>query len=351
MSELGRPEQRALGEPGGGLVFNFAMALPGRASSLHTARAYFRWIDLYLVDIAGWAKSENAESRAERMMRLPVHTLQESLSAQQVRAWLGMLARRNHSKQGLDQARAALVTLADLFAEAGWIDDMKAAAVARVRAPRAETGQRPGRWLSLDELRMLIAASGEDASNPPQRARNMLVLTILCTMGLRREELCKARWGDLSIQNNRVVLRVHGKGRKVAPVDVPKPVIRALEGWRKLCIVNTSGALAETPLIRRVWKGGRIARGGITTEGVWRLVDRAAQTAQIGHVTPHDLRRSVAGALHESGVPMDKISRLLRHSSIAVTEKYINRLPQRNEGAVLMSDLLILEDDPFSGWE
>jgi integrase len=55
----------------------------------------------------------------------------------------------------------------------------------------------------------------------------------------------------------------------------------------------------------------------------------------------------VAGALQESGVPIEKISRLLRHSNVAVTERYLSRLPQANEGAILMSDVLGLSDDPF----
>jgi len=63
------------------------------------------------------------------------------------------------------------------------------------------------------------------------------------------------------------------------------------------------------------------------------------------------LRRSVAGALQETGVPIEKISRLLRHSNVAITERYLSKLPQRNEGAVLMSEALGLEveeDDPFT---
>jgi hypothetical protein len=32
---------------------------------------------------------------------------------------------------------------------------------------------------------------------------------------------------------------------------------------------------------------------------------------------------------------------------VAVTERYLSRLPQRNEGAILMSDMLGLDDD----WE
>ena len=328
-------------------TFNFALALPGRASSRHTQRAYFRWIDHYLVTIAGLKPAEG-EMRAQRMSALPVKLLQESLSAAQFRAWLGMLAREGHGKQGVGQARAAVVTLASLLSEAGWLDDYTSAAMTNVRPPKAEDGQRPGRWLSSDELRMLMAAARQIATSDNQMRRNTVVATILCTMALRREELAFARWGDLSTQNNRAVLRVHGKGRKNAVIDVPRPVLQALDQWRRVVAPGELRPPASSPLVRRIWKGGRVSRQGLTPDGIWLVINEAALAAQLGHVAPHDLRRSVAGALQQAGVPIEKISRLLRHTNVAVTERYLGRLPQRNEGAVLMSDVLGLEnDDPF----
>ncbi|MCC6566270.1 MAG: tyrosine-type recombinase/integrase [Chloroflexi bacterium] len=341
------PNRSALSTDRRDLTFNFAAVLPGRASSRHTERAYFRWVETFLVDNAGWPESKDIEARAERMTRLPISLLLDALTPSGVRAWLGVLARRSHSKQGINQARAALVTLGDLLAEAGWLPEVQAATLSRVRPPKAESGQRVGRWLSPSELKALIWASMQIATHESQAARNLVVMSMLCTMALRREELAVARWGDLSVQNNRVVLRVHGKGRKVASVDVPRQVVKALEAWRKFCVPATRGAFTDSPLIRRVWKGGRVSRGGLTSEGVLLIVEESARRANLGPVAPHDLRRSVAGALHQAKVPIDTISRLLRHSSIAVTERYIQGLKLPNEGAVLMSDILADAIDLF----
>jgi integrase len=342
--KLTRRPDSALSTEQHDLTFNFAAALPGRASSPHTQRAYFRWVDNFLVDLADF-KPTSGDKRVIRMQALPIATLRDTLSAAQLRAWLGILTQRGHGKQGIDQARASVVTLATLLAEAGWLHDYAAAAMSRVRPPRAEDGQRPGRWLSIDQVKLLIVAAREIATSENQLLRNNLVVTALCTMALRREELSVARWSDLSIQNNRPVLRVHGKGRRVATIDVPRPVLRALDSWRKAVAPDAAGPPIESRLARRIWKGGRIARQGLSPDGVWLVVQTAADFAGLGHVAPHDLRRSVAGALHEAGTPIDKISRLLRHSNIAVTERYLNRLPRANEGAVLMSDILGLETD------
>ena len=97
---------------------------------------------------------------------------------------------------------------------------------------------------------------------------------------------------------------------------------------------------------------GRWAMNNPVAQMDWgqRAVTEAARVAGIGHVAPHDLRRSVAGALEEAGTPIEKISRLLRHSNVAVNERYLSRLPKRNEGGVLMSDLLGLEPTGEPDW-
>ncbi|NWG15714.1 MAG: tyrosine-type recombinase/integrase [Chloroflexi bacterium] len=346
MAKLILPGRNDAIVPAGELTFNFLLALPGRASSPHTQRAYFRWVDQYLCDVAG-LRPTTGDARIYRMQALPVAALQASLNAPQFRAWLGMLARSEHGRQGIGQARAAIITLANLLSEAGLLDDYSSVSLTNVRAPRAEEGQRPGRWLSPEQIRLLIAAARQIATSENQALRNHVALTILCTLALRREELAAAQWGDLSAQNDRIVLRVHGKGRKVAMIDVPRPVFGLIHRWRAAISREQPTPEKESPLLRRLGKGGRIGRRGLTPDGIWWIVSDAALMADLGHVAPHDLRRSVAGALQEAGTPIEKISRLLRHSNVAVTERYLSRLPQRNEGAVLMSDMLGLDDDDW----
>ncbi len=330
------------------LTFNFAAALIGRASSRHTERAYFRWVDRYLSDLTRLNPTKG-QRRIRRMEALPLDTLLPLMSAQHLRVWLGRLLREGNGKQGLDQARAAVVTLADLLSEADLMPFERAAGMARVRPPKAEDGQRPGRWLSPRQLRELMHASGQIATSDNQAVRNQVMLSVLCTMALRRDELANARWEDLSIQNDRMVLRVHGKGKKTAVIDVPRPVARMLQTWQGIVAASKGGYQPGTPLVRRLWKGGGVSEHGLTVDGIWTIVAETAAHTDLGHVAPHDLRRSVAGALQENGVPIDKISALLRHSNVAVTERYLSKLPQINEGALLMSDVLGLDDEADEG--
>lgn len=318
-------------------IFDFARVLAGRASSRHTQRAYTRWVDRFLADVGGLPLT-NGPDRSRRMHSLPLAALLPFMNAPTLRAWLGRLAEEGQGKQGLNQARASIVTLASLLAEAGWLDDYISAGMSRVRTPRAEEGQRPGRWLSLEQIKQLMEAAETIATSEEQQIRNRVIMSMLCTMALRREELTDALWSDLRTQNERVVMLIHGKGSKAVYVDVPKRVIQALELWASLVKPDSN-----SPLIRRIWKGGRISSGGLSTDALWRIVNAAAQEAGIGHVAPHDLRRSIAGSLQQSGASIDTISRLLRHTNVAVTERYLDKLPQHNEGAILMADLLGFE--------
>src|SRR5215212_7688861 len=179
--------EHALAE-GGALTYNFAAVLPGRASSQHTQRAYFRWVDKYLTDVAGM-RALPSDERMTRMRALPVDKLRQSLTAPQLRAWLGGLVAGGAGKQGANQARASIITLASLLSEAGWLDDYTSASMRNVRLPSAADGQRPGRWLSLDQVKMLMMAARRIGTTENQIVRNNLAITMLCTMALRRDEL------------------------------------------------------------------------------------------------------------------------------------------------------------------
>jgi site-specific recombinase XerD len=345
------PREITVLQPQDTLYFDLVMALQGRVSSVHTLRAYYRWIDNYLMMMAGLPPVANGRQREQRLRRLPINLVVESLSAPQLRAWLGQLNQQEHGRQGIGQARAAMTTTASLLSEAGWLHDHVSAGMSNVRPPRAEDGQRPGRWLSTDQIKLLMEGAVLIGKNEHMQQRNRVVITMLCTMALRRDELSKARWGDLSVQNNRPVLIVHGKGRKQALIDVPKPVIKALTVWQTAVAPTRALPPQDTPLVRRINKNGTVSQHNLTTSGIWWIINEASAFANIGHVAPHDLRRSVAGALQENGVSIEVISRLLRHSNVAVTERYLSRLPQQNMGAIEMSNVLGLENDEWPGFE
>jgi integrase len=297
--------------------FDFTQALPKRTDSSNTQRAYYRWVDRFLVDVAG-LKPTSGDERLTRMENLPLKSLLRHMTARKLRNWLNRLVEENQGRQALDQARATIVTLAELMAEEGALEAALAQEIQDVSVPSVKKNPTPERLLSPDEVRRMMAAARDMAHSTNQLLRNNVVATMLCTMALRREELSAAKWGDVTLKDGIAVLDM-GQGY----VDVPLPVVAIIDRWRNML----GEPPASTPLIRRIWKGGRIAKAGLSPDGIWLIIRDAAQFANLGHVTPDDLRRSAVANMYRNGMPIEEISRLLRHRSILITERFLAKLP------------------------
>lgn len=308
-------------------TFDLTRALPERTTSANTQRAYYRWIDRYLVDQIG-IKPTQGDARLQRMQRLAVKSMRRYITPRRLRTWLETLAQEGCSRQSLDQARASVVTLADLLAEANCMDPRQAADVRAVSVPPVAHKTTPERLLTRDELRRVMDAARAMATSPNQMLRNSVVSTILCTMALRREELSSAKWSDVHVADGRVYLKLHNNGT----VEIPRNVLVLIDRWRSAVASDGFAPPPHSPLVRRIWKGGRIARDGLSPDGIWLIIRDASQYAGMEPVAPDDLRRSAVAGLRDAGVPVEEISRLLRHRSTLITERFLSRLPRPEDG-------------------
>lgn len=298
--------------------FDFTKALPKRTSSSNTQRAYYRWVDRYLVDTAG-LKATQGDERYKRMQSLPLKSLQRHLTARKLKNWLNRLAENGQGRQALDQARATIVTLSELMSNEGILDADVAHEIQAISVPPIKKNTTPERLLNPDEVKRLMTAARDMATSTNQMLRNNVVAIALCTMALRREELSAAKWGDVTLKNGTAVLAMGTDSY----VDMPRPVIATVDRWR-----NVLGQPPEeSPIIRRIWKGGRIAKVGLSPDGIWLIIRNASRYAGLGHVTPDDLRRSAVANMYKNGMPIEEISRLLRHRSVLITERFLAKLP------------------------
>lgn len=298
--------------------FDFTKALPKRTSSPNTQRAYYRWVDRYLVDIAG-LKATSGGERHKRMQNLPLKSLQRHLTARKLKNWLNRLAEEGQGRQALDQARATIVTLSELMAQADVLDDQSANEIQAISVPPVKKNANPDRLLSPNEVKRLMTSARDMATSNNQMLRNNVVAIALCTMALRRDELSAAKWGDINLKKGTVVLNMSNESY----VDMPIPVVNIVDRWR-----NALGDPPEqSPIVRRIWKGGRIAKVGLSPDGIWLIIRNASRHAGLGHVTPDDLRRSAVANMYKNGMPIEEISRLLRHRSVLITERFLAKLP------------------------
>ena len=298
--------------------FDFTKALPERTTSPNTQRAYYRWVDRYLVDIAG-LKATRGDERISRMQNLPVKSLQRHMTRRKLINWLNRLVDDGQGRQALDQARATIVTLSGMMADEGVLEADIATEIQSVSVPPIKKNPTPERLLSPDEVKRLMTAARDMATSTNQMLRNNVVALTLCTMALRREELSVAKWHDITMKEGTVVLSMGSSDF----VDMPLPVVSTIDRWRAVL-----GEPPEhTPIVRRIWKGGRVAKAGLSPDGIWLIIRNASRYAGLGHVTPDDLRRSAVANMYKNGMPVEEISRLLRHRSVLITERFLAKLP------------------------
>ncbi|MEO1288633.1 MAG: tyrosine-type recombinase/integrase [Chloroflexota bacterium] len=298
--------------------FDFTNALPKRTQSPNTQRAYYRWVDRYLVDVAG-LKATRGEERLTRMQNLPVKSLQRHMTQRKFINWLNRLVEDGQGRQALDQARATIVTLSDLMAEDDMLERDVATEIQSVSVPSIKKNPTPDKLLTPDEVKRIMVAARDMATSNNQMLRNNVVALTLCTMALRREELSAAKWRDITMVKKQVVLSMND----TSFVDMPVPVVTAIDRWR----AALGNPPEHTSIIRRIWKGGRIAKAGLSPDGIWLIIRNASQYAGLGHVTPDDLRRSAVANMYKNGMPVEEISRLLRHRSVLITERFLAKLP------------------------
>ena len=292
--------------------------------STHTQRAYQRWIIRYLADV------NKIDRRTINLKELNIALTVNSLGPASLKGWLGHLKTRKLGKQSIMQAKASVVWLAQLMADIGRAEYSTASGLSRVKAPRAESGQREGTWLTQDEVRQLLRALRKlDAEASASVARNTAIIILMVTCGLRRDEIATANWDDLTKQGRNAVLKVHGKGEKLRTVKLPDMAVQAIEAWKP----HHPNPEGERPIFTRIWKGGAVTSSAITDKAIWLFVIKAAKLAGLPRVTPHDLRRSFARGAYEAGVSFELIRQSLGHSNIATTERYVNSVLELDHAA------------------
>ena len=83
-------------------------------------------------------------------------------------------------------------------------------------------------------------------------------------------------------------------------------------------------------------------KGRLSTDAINDIISKYKQSAGIDkHLTAHALRKSAATELIKKGVDITTVSKILGHSSISTTQKYIAELSEEKERATNMLDNFI----------
>ncbi|MBI5283127.1 MAG: tyrosine-type recombinase/integrase [Candidatus Solibacter usitatus] len=176
---------------------------------------------------------------------------------------------------------------------------------ARFKPLRDASGKAHGRTptYSQPEVDLLLnACEGQD---------RVAFATLLLT-GLREQELCYLTWDDASLQKGGEMVVVRRKPgfspkdyeEREIPISTElADMLRTLSKKSQWVFPSTSGEL-ETHLLRRL--------------------KRAAERAGVADATLHKFRHTYATRLLENGADIVTVQRLLGHSDLDTTKRYLN---------------------------
>jgi integrase/recombinase XerC len=241
-----------------------------------------------------------------------------------MRAWLGHLARRGLAKR----SSARMLSAARSFYRFLHREDRVSTNPARaVGTPKLER-HLPGH-LDRGQVETLLTAAATRAQDGSFTAvRDLAILELFYSAGLRLSELRGINRADLDLLGG--VVKVRGKGRKERIVPVGGPAQRALREYERVrdALVAAVGPKAD----RSAWF---LSRRGT------RLSAKALHDAVKAHLagvdegaglSAHALRHTFATHLLDEGADLRAVQELLGHASITTTQIYthtsVDRLKQ-----------------------
>ncbi|GIJ07170.1 tyrosine recombinase XerC [Micromonospora andamanensis] len=164
-----------------------------------------------------------------------------------------------------------------------------------------------------------------DRTGEAVRLRDRMLLELLYGTGVRVSEACGIDTAD--VDQNRRVVRVHGKGGRERTVPYGLPAQRALDDWLR----HGRPVLAVPDSPDALLLGARGGRLHPTTAR--RIVGDWAEAAGLSRTSPHALRHSAATHLLEGGADLRAVQELLGHSSLASTQIYTHVSVERLRAA------------------
>ncbi len=234
------------------------------------------------------------------------------------RGFLGELKRRGLATRSAARYLSAVRSLYRYLQEHHGIPNniARAAKVPKLekRLPTYMDQRQTGRLFEWAEQR----ASGDEFGP----TRDLAVLELFYSTGIRLSELCGMNLGDLDLLADQA--KVRGKGRKERIVPVGSRAVLALRRYLTLRepVVARTGTDRHAVFVSR--RGKRLA-----PRGVQRIVHRMLAGIDADGLRVHSLRHTFATHMLDAGADLRAVQELLGHASLSTTQIYTHTSVER----------------------
>ena len=240
------------------------------------------------------------------------------LSRTSIRGYMAHLTRRGLAKRSIARQLSAVRSFYRWMHRDERVDVNPARAVGSPRLPRTLPA-----YLDRQQAETLLQHAATRAQSLEfTDVRNLAMLELFYSSGLRLSELCGVDLQDLDLVSQQV--KVRGKGRKERIVPLGDHAQRALRNY----LVKRDALMQQLGGV----KAGRLARGAVfLSERGTRISARAVQHAMVtlldavgegADLSTHSLRHTFATHLVDAGADLRAVQELLGHASISTTQIY-----------------------------
>ena len=169
-------------------------------------------------------------------------------------------------------------------------------------------------------LEMPLKMESDKRAQPWQPARDIAILELFYSSGLRVSELVALDVEDADFLSE--TLRVIGKGNKERVVPIGSHAMKAIQQYRSEAGVHNG------PLFINKNKDPNKRR--LSARAVQMLLQKYMQASGIGiGITPHKLRHTFATHMLDHGADLRSVQHLLGHSSLSTTQIYTHVTKER----------------------
>jgi integrase/recombinase XerC len=228
----------------------------------------------------------------------------------QVRSWVVQLVGRDQQPASI---RRKLSALKSFYKYA-----MKKGAVKTNPAAKINTPKMPERLPKFVEQKNLVKLLDQPESyftDTYEGLREKLIIDVLYSTGMRRQELVGLEWGAVNFSKKQV--KILGKGNKERLVPVSDNLISSLKNFQQQTReknINTS----NLPYVFLTDNGKQMY-----PNFVYRIVKKhISLCSTVEKKSPHVLRHSFATHLSNNGAKLNDIKELMGHASLASTQVY-----------------------------
>ena len=238
-----------------------------------------------------------------------------------MRGFLGSLAKRGLGKRSMARVLSAVRSFYKYLHRNEIVDVNPARAVG---APRVDK-YLPG-YLDRAQVDLLFQAAELHASSGKfLDVRNLAILELFYSTGMRLAELHGMNRGDIDVVTQQV--KVRGKGRKERIIPFGNHAVRALRSYetKRDEVLAASGSKADRTAVFIGRSGKRIGRRALqlAVTGFLKKIDEDAG------LSVHSLRHTFATHMLDAGADLRAVQELLGHASISTTQIYTHTSVER----------------------